>query len=83
MSGSQGQHEVQGQRSKPLFLSAADGSAPVCGLSLSPAERFQRAVQAGPLTADEQASFRSALARVRAQDEAKRSAPSPQLELAA
>ena len=52
---------------------------------VSPAERFQRAVQAGPLTFAERCAFRSELARQRERDEAKRAGPSPQgdLELAA
>lgn len=47
----------------------------------SPLERYQRAVQAGPLTPDERAAFHSAVSRVAAQDDARRSAPVPQLDL--
>jgi hypothetical protein len=52
---------------------------------MSPAERFRAAVEAGPLNPQERAAHWSACARVRAQDEAARAAPSPQgeLELAA
>lgn len=42
---------------------------------------LRAAVEAGPMTPDERAAFRSELARVRAEDESKRSAPHPQLPL--
>lgn len=43
---------------------------------------LRAAVEAGPMTPDELAAFRSQLAQVAARDEARRQ-PSPQLELAA
>lgn len=51
----------------------------------SPADIFRAAVEAGPLTPAERTAFRSQLAHVAAQDEQRRSEPSPQgdLELAA
>lgn len=48
---------------------------------MSPAERFQRAVEAGPLTFAERCAFRSQLARQRERDEAKLAEPSPQGDL--
>ena len=48
---------------------------------MSPAERFQRACEAGPLTFAERCAFRSELARQRERDEAKRAEPSPQGDL--
>lgn len=50
---------------------------------MSPAERFQRAVEAGEMTAEERAAFHSAVARIAAQDDLRRAEPSPQLELVA
>lgn len=47
----------------------------------SPAERFQRAVHDGPMTPEERAAFHSAVARVAAQDDARRAVPSPQADL--
>lgn len=64
--------------------SAAGGRVrPASGHSISPAEALRFAVQAGPLSAEERTAHRCAVARVRAQDEAARAEPSPQLELAA
>lgn len=51
--------------------------------NLSPLERFQRAVEAGPLNPSERAAHWSACARVRAQDEMARVSVHPQMELAA
>lgn len=47
----------------------------------SPQAVLERAVEAGPLTPAERAAFRSQLAQVAAQDDARRSAPAPQLAL--
>lgn len=81
MSG--GIQGVQGRAPSSGALLSAAGQGSDRGQSSSPAERFQRAVEAGPLSPSERAAFRSQLAKVAAQDEQRRAAPSPQLELAA
>lgn len=78
MSG--GIQNVRGSVGESLHLSAA-GQGSDRGQSYSPAERFQRAVEAGPLSPSERAAFRSQLAHVAAQDEERRSAGHPQQDL--
>ncbi len=71
-------HKSQGAASQPDY---ANGRVSVTGTKLSPAERFQRAIEAGPLNPEERAAHWSACARVRAQDEQARAEASPQGDL--
>lgn len=51
------------------------------GEQRSPREIHERAIAQGFMTPDERARFRCQLAEVKAEDEARRAAPSPQMQL--
>jgi len=59
---------------------AAGGGAPARGTPISPDACLRAAIQAGPMSAEDRARFRSELAAVKAQDDARRD-PSPQGDL--